>query len=110
MNSSLFDGEGVKNKKTELVSNGVLKTWLLNTATGKKLNLKTTGHASRSIGSPPGTSTNNLFMANGMVSYEDLIGSIKSGFYATELMGSGFDLITGDFSVGASGYLSLIHI
>ena len=104
MNSSLFDGEGVKNKKTELVSNGVLKTWLLNTATGKKLNLKTTGHASRSIGSPPGTSTNNLFMANGMVSYKDLIRSIKSGFYATELMGSGFDLITGDFSVGASGY------
>ena len=103
-NSSLFDGEGVKNQKTELVSNGILKTWILNTATAKKLNLKTTGHASRSIGAPPGTGTNNLFMANGIISYEDLIGSINTGFYATELIGMGVNLVTGDFSVGASGY------
>ena len=104
MNSSLFDGEGIKNKKTELVSNGVLKSWILNTATAKKLNLKTTGHASRSIGAPPGTGTNNLFMVNGIISYEDLIGSINNGFYATELIGMGVNLVTGDFSVGASGY------
>ncbi len=103
-NSSLFDGEGVKNKKTELVSNGVLKTWILNTATAKKLNLKSTGHASRSIGSPPGTGTNNLFMANGVISYKDILDSTKRGFYATELIGMGVNLVTGDFSVGASGY------
>ena len=76
----------------------------MNTATAKKLNLETTGHASRSIGAPPGTGTNNLFMANGIISYEDLIGSINRGFYATELIGMGVNLVTGDFSVGASGY------
>ena len=102
-NSSLFDGEGIKNKKTELVSNGVLKTWILNTATAKKLNLKSTGHASRSIGAPPGTGTNNLFMANGIISYKDLLDSTKKGFYATELIGMGVNLVTGDFSGGASG-------
>jgi|TARA_B110000459_G_C16575969_1_gene478762 PmbA protein len=104
LKSSLFDGEGVRNQKTELVSNGVLKTWLLNTATAKKLNLKTTGHASRSVGSPPGTGTTNLFMANGMLSYDDLVGSINNGFYATELIGMGINLITGDYSMGASGF------
>ena len=86
------------------MSNGVLKTWILNTATAKKLNLKSTGHASRSIGSPPGTGTNNLFMANGVISYKDILDSAKRGFYATELIGMGVNLVTGDFSVGASGY------
>ena len=75
----------------------------LNTSTAKKLNLKTTGHASRSVGSPPGVGTSNLYMANGISSYEDMINSIKSGFYATELIGMGVNLITGDYSMGASG-------
>jgi len=103
LGSRPFDGEGIKTNEKELVSNGILNTWILNTSTAKKLNLKTTGHASRSVGSPPGVRTSNLYMANGISSYEDMINSIKSGFYATELIGMGVNLITGDYSMGASG-------
>ena len=103
LGSRPFDGEGIKTSEKELVSNGILNTWILNTSTAKKLNLKTTGHASRSVGSPPGVRTSNLYMANGISSYEDMINSIKSGFYATELIGMGVNLITGDYSMGASG-------
>jgi len=103
LGSRPFDGEGIKTNKKELVSNGTLNTWILNTSTAKKLNLKTTGHASRSVGSPPGVGTSNLYMVNGINSFEDMIKSIKSGFYATELIGMGVNLITGDYSMGASG-------
>ena len=103
LGSRPFDGEGLKTSKKEIVQNGVLKTWLLNTSTAKKLNLKSTGNASRGVGSPPGISTSNLFMANGINSYEDMIGSTKSGFYATELIGMGVNIVTGDYSMGASG-------
>ena len=103
LGSRPFDGEGIKTNQKEIVSNGILNTWLLNTSTAKKLNLKSTGHASRSIGSPPGISTSNLYMVNGIYSYNDLIDSIKSGFYATELIGMGVNLVTGDYSMGASG-------
>ena len=103
LGSRPFDGEGLKTNKKEIVQNGVLKTWLLNTSTAKKLNLKSTGNASRGVGSPPGISTSNLFMANGINSYEDMISSTKSGFYATELIGMGVNIVTGDYSMGASG-------
>ena len=62
LGSKPFDGEGVKVEKKELVTNGKLNTWILNTSTAKKLGLKTTGNASRSVGSPPGVSTSNLYM------------------------------------------------
>jgi PmbA protein len=103
LGSRPFDGEGLKTNKKDIVQNGVLKTWLLNTSTAKKLNLKSTGNASRGVGSPPGISSSNLFMTNGVHSYEDMIKSTKSGFYATELIGMGVNLITGDYSMGASG-------
>ena len=103
LGSRPFDGEGLKTNKKDIVQNGVLKTWLLNTSTAKKLNLKSTGNASRGVGSPPGISASNLFMTNGVHSYEDMIKSTKSGFYATELIGMGVNLITGDYSMGASG-------
>ena len=103
LGSRPFDGEGIKTNEKELVSNGKLNMWILNTSTAKKLNLKTTGHASRSVGSPPGVGTSNLYMANGINSFDDMIRSIKSGFYATELIGMGVNLITGDYSMGASG-------
>tara|TARA_B100000700_G_scaffold300095_1_gene367833 strand:- start:320 stop:1651 length:1332 start_codon:yes stop_codon:yes gene_type:complete len=103
LGSRPFDGEGIKTNEKELVSNGKLNMWILNTSTAKKLNLKTTGHASRSVGFPPGVGTSNLYMANGINSFDDMISSIKSGFYATELIGMGVNLITGDYSMGASG-------
>ena len=103
LGSRPFDGEGIKTNEKEIISSGVLKTWILNTSTAKKLNLKTTGHASRGVGSPPGVGTSNLYMTNGIHSLEDIIKSINSGFYATELIGMGVNLITGDYSMGASG-------
>ena len=105
LGSKPFDGEGVKVEKRELVSNGKLNTWILNTSTAKKLGLKTTGNASRSVGSPPGVSTSNLYMTNGLTSYDDILSSINYGFYATELIGMGVNLVTGDYSMGASGML-----
>ena len=103
LGSHPFDGEGIISDKKEIISNGVLTSWLLNTSTAKKLGFKTTGHASRGIGSPPGVSTSNLYMTNGVNSYDDMIASIKNGFYANELIGMGVNLVTGDYSVGASG-------
>ena len=105
LGSKPFDGEGVKVEKRELVTNGKLNTWILNTSTAKKLGLKTTGNASRSVGSPPGVSTSNLYMTNGLKSYNDILSSINYGFYATELIGMGVNLVTGDYSMGASGML-----
>ena len=105
LGSKPFDGEGVKVEKKELVTNGKLNTWILNTSTAKKLGLKTTGNASRSVGSPPGVSTSNLYMTNGLKSYNDILSSINYGFYATELIGMGVNLVTGDYSMGASGML-----
>lgn len=103
LGSRPFDGEGLRTNKKEIVKNGVLETWLLNTSTAKKLNLRSTGNASRGVGSPPGISTSNLFMANGIHSYDDMIKSTNSGFYATELIGMGVNIVTGDYSMGASG-------
>ena len=105
LGSKPFDGEGVKVEKKELVTNGKLNTWILNTSTAKKLGLKTTGNASRSVGSPPGVSTSNLYMTNGLKSYNDILSSINYGFYATELIGMGVNLVTGDYSMGGSGML-----
>ncbi len=105
LGSKPFDGEGIQVSKKEIVSNGKLNTWILNTSTANKLNFKTTGNASRSVGAPPGVSTSNLFMTNGILSYDEMIKSIKYGFYATELIGMGVNLVTGDYSMGASGML-----
>ena len=105
LGSRPFDGEGVKVNKRELVTNGTLNTWILNTSTAKKLGLKSTGNASRSVGSPPGVSTSNLYMTNGLKTYDDILSSINYGFYATELIGMGVNLVTGDYSMGASGML-----
>ena len=105
LGSRPFDGEGIKVNKRELVTNGKLNTWILNTSTAKKLGLKSTGNASRSVGSPPGVSTSNLYMTNGLKTYDDILSSINYGFYATELIGMGVNLVTGDYSMGASGML-----
>ena len=105
LGSKPFDGEGIKVEKREIVTNGKLSTWILNTSTAKKLGMKTTGNASRTVGSPPGVSTSNFFMTNGLKSYEEIISSINYGFYATELIGMGVNSVTGDYSMGASGML-----
>ena len=101
--SKIFDGEGVKNEKLVLVENGILKHWLLDCATARELELETNGRASRGVsGTSP--STTNCYMQAGDQSPQELIGSIKNGLYLTETIGHGINMVTGDFSKGASGY------
>ncbi len=102
--SKPFDGEGVANQKTVLVENGVLKSWVLDMRSASKLGLATTGHATRGLSSPPSPSTTNLYLATGELTPQELISDIKSGFLVTEVFGMGVNLVTGDYSQGASGF------
>lgn len=104
LRSKPFDGEGVKNRRMQLIEDGVLTTWLLDTATARQLGLETTGHAARGTGGPPSPSTTNLYMEAGCLSVKELIAGIKQGLYVTELIGMGVNGVTGDYSRGASGF------
>lgn len=104
LGSRPFDAEGVTANKMAIVSQGKLTSWLLDMRSANKLGMTTTGHASRGIASPPSPSTSNFYMENGTVSKEDLIADIKQGFYVTETFGMGVNLITGDYSQGATGF------
>jgi PmbA protein len=101
--TSPFDGEGLPTRRTVIVENGVLKNYLLNTYTGRKLSMQSTGNASRGLAGTPGIGAGNLFLENGSVSSEQLLADIKVGFYVTELMGFGVNMVTGDYSRGAAG-------
>jgi PmbA protein len=98
-----FDGEGLPTRRTVIVENGVLKNYLLNTYTGRKLSMPSTGNASRGLAGTPGIGAGNLFLENGSVSPQQLLADIKVGFYVTELMGFGVNMVTGDYSRGAAG-------
>lgn len=104
MGSKPFDAEGVRNSKRALIEDGVLTTWLLDMRSANKLGMISTGHATRGIASPPGPSATNLYMENGSVTPEALVKEIKSGFYVTETFGMGINIVTGDYSQGASGF------
>jgi PmbA protein len=98
-----FDGEGLPTRRTVVIEKGVLKNYLLNTYTGRKLNMPSTGNASRGLAGTPGIGAGNLFLQKGSVSPEQLLADVKAGFYVTELMGFGVNLVTGDYSRGAAG-------
>jgi PmbA protein len=104
LRSKPFDAEGIANRRRAIVEDGVLTTWLLDLASARQLGLKTTGHAARGTGSPPGPSPTNLWLQPGALSRQALIADIAQGFYVTELMGMGVNGITGDYSRGAAGY------
>ncbi|MGD0930763.1 MAG: metallopeptidase TldD-related protein [Candidatus Korobacteraceae bacterium] len=101
--TSPFDSEGVPSRKTVVVENGVLKSYLLNTYTAKKLSLTTTGNASRGLAGTPGIGPGNFFLRPGTKSAQEIIADIKEGLFVTEFLGFGVNLVTGDFSRGASG-------
>lgn len=105
ISSRPFDAEGFASRKTKIVENGVLKSWLLDLRSAKQLKLKTTGHASRGISSPPSPSSTNFYMTNGKVKLKDMIKGIKKGFYLTDAFGMGVNQVTGDYSQGASGFM-----
>ncbi len=104
LGSRPFDGEGLPTRACELVKGGVLLTWLLDIRSARKLGLAPTGHASRGIGSPPSPSTSNCYIQPGTQSPAALMKDIRNGFYVTDLIGMGVNLVTGDYSQGASGF------
>ncbi|MDD5435907.1 MAG: TldD/PmbA family protein [Nitrospira sp.] len=103
LGSKPFDGEGTATGKTSVIENGVLKSYLLDSYSARKLNLTTTGNASRSTGSPPVVSPTNFYLTPGDCSPSEIIKSVDSGLYVTELIGFGFNPVTGDYSRGAVG-------
>ena len=104
LRSHPFDGEGVAHRRLALIDDGVLRSWLLDCSTARELGLTTTGHASRGVSSVPSPSPSNLHMEPGRQSPEDLIADIDDGFYVTDLIGMGVNMVTGDYSRGASGF------
>jgi len=101
--TSPFDGEGIPTRRTVVIENGVLKSYLLNTYTAKKLGLQTTGNASRGLAGTPGIGPGNYFLQPGTKTPKQIISEIKDGLYVTEFLGHGANLVTGDYSRGASG-------
>jgi PmbA protein len=104
LRSRPFDGEGVMGRALAIIEDGVLMSWLLDCATARELGLATTGHAQRGVSSAPSPGSTNLHLEAGSSSPESLIGDIPSGFYVTDLIGMGANLVSGDYSRGAAGF------
>lgn len=102
LGSRPFDGEGLATRRTTLVAEGVLESYLLDTYSARKLGLRSTHHAVRD-GSGVGVATTNLILLPGTASPADLVASVDDGFYVTELIGFGVNGVTGDYSRGAVG-------
>ena len=96
LGSRSFDSEGVKTETLKLVDQGILKHYLIDTYNGKKLNFKSNGRCG---------GTSNLYFDNGKITYKDLLNSNSKCLYITETIGHGSNIITGDYSVGATGFL-----
>ncbi|MFZ3212187.1 MAG: metallopeptidase TldD-related protein, partial [Terriglobales bacterium] len=101
--TSPFDDEGVPTQRTVVIERGVLKSYLLNTYTARKLSLKTTGNAARGLAGTPGISSGNFFLQPGTRSPHKILADVRQGLYVTEFLGFGVNLVTGDYSRGASG-------
>ncbi|HWB84266.1 MAG TPA: metallopeptidase TldD-related protein [Bryobacteraceae bacterium] len=101
--TSPFDDEGVPSRRTVVIDKGVLKSYLLNSYAARKLAMKTTGNASRGLTGNAGIGHGNFFIEKGVQTAEEIIGGIANGFYVTELMGFGVNIVTGDYSRGAAG-------
>jgi PmbA protein len=98
-----FDGEGLPTRRTVIVERGILRNYLLNTYTARKLGMTSTGNASRGLAGAPGIGAGNLFLEAGTAAPESLLAGIPAGLYVTELIGQGVNMVTGDYSRGASG-------
>ena len=103
LGSRPFDGEGLPVRKKTVVEKGRLQSYLLDTYSGKKLGMASTGNASRSVGEAPGVSPANFYLMPGKDSPEQIVGTVKSGLYVTEMIGFGVNMVTGDYSRGAAG-------
>jgi PmbA protein len=101
--TSPFDAEGLPSRRTVLVKNGILESYVNNSYTARKLKMKSTGNASRGLAGNPGIGSGNFYLEPGAQSPDEIIGAIKNGLYVTETMGFGVNLVTGDYSQGAAG-------
>ena len=101
--TSPFDGEGLPSLRTVVVEKGVLRNYLLNTYTARKLGMKSTHNASRGLAGTPGIGCGNLYLEPGTLTPEQIIAEIPAGLYVTGLMGFGVNTVTGDYSRGATG-------
>ena len=104
LRSRPFDAEGVAGKRLAIIEDGVLMSWLLDCATARELGLATTGHAQRGVSSSPSPGASNLHLEAGRMTPGELIADIGQGFYITDMIGSGVNGVTGDYSRGASGF------
>jgi PmbA protein len=104
LRSKPFDAEGVANTRRAVIDDGRLTTWLLDLRSARQLGMESTGHASRGTTSPPSPAPTNLYLEPGSRPPGDLIGEIGQGFYVTQLLGMGVNLVTGDYSRGAAGF------
>ena len=104
LGSRPFDGEGLPTRKTTVVERGVLKSYLLDTYSGRKLGLPSTGNASRSVGENPSVGPTNFYLTPGTKTAQDIIKTVKQGIYVTDLIGFGINMVTGDYSRGAAGF------
>ncbi len=103
--SRAFDGEGLPVQHLNVVEEGVLTSWLLNLHSARKLNLPPTGHASLGLVGSPGIACSNFYMLPGKDDFQSLLSPIERGFYVAGLMGMGVNSLTGDYSMGAHGFL-----
>jgi len=101
--TSPFDGEGLPTRRKVIVERGILKHYVMNTYTARKLGMASTGNASRGLAGNPGIGAGNFYLEAGTLTPEAIIADVKSGLYVTETMGFGVNLVTGDYSQGASG-------
>jgi PmbA protein len=104
LRSQPFDAEGVAVKPLSFIENGVLTSWVLDSSTARELGLVTNGRAHRGVSSSPSPGAYNLHMTAGKASPAELMSDIKEGFYVTDLIGSGVNGVTGDYSRGAGGF------
>jgi PmbA protein len=104
LRSHPFDAEGIAGKPRALVERGTLTTWILDCTTARELGLQTTGHAQRGVSSTPSPGASNLHLEPGRRTPAELIADIEEGFYITDLIGMGANMVTGDYSRGASGF------
>lgn len=105
LRSKPFDGEGLPTAPRDIIADGVLTGWIMDSASARQLGLQPTGHATRGVGGPPGAGLTNLYLEAGPLSPEELIADIGLGVYVTELIGQGVNGVTGDYSRGASGFV-----
>ena len=101
--TSPFDGEGLPSQRTVVVEGGILRNYLLNTYTARKLGMKSTHNASRGLAGTPGIGCGNLYLEPGTLSKEQILEEVPAGLYVTSLMGFGVNVVTGDYSRGATG-------